>query len=549
MCTIFKKIYFISLISLCLLSCEKLDSYLDKAESGGNSQEEIFGDYLLSQGFLSNVYTGLPSEYERKYTAITDESKSLLGTGALENRVLIGDFSPSSNPIDVWAYYFQAIRKANIFLQNVENIPTLDTEQQQGKIRMKGEAMFLRAFFYAELHKRYGGVPILTEPLDITANTKLPRNSEAEVANFIKNECTAAAILLPISYNANELGRATRGAALALKARTLLYSASLLHNPDGVKDKWKAASDAAKEVIDLQIYSLDNNYKLLFHKRVSPEIIFQHTVNYTLFTSQLIVFSLGGTMVYYVPTQNLVDDYEMINGIKPIASYNPDGTPNVNPGSGYNPANPYINRDPRFYMSILYNGSTWRLSQINTYVGAPSNGIDAKSNPAATGYYLAKMLDQTASVSPTVINSSNYWIFMRYGEVLLNYAEALNEYLDAPDVNVYNAINTIRSRAGVGMPNIPSGLNKGQMRDRIRQERRIELAFEPYRYWDIKRWEIGEQVMQEAYGMRITKNPNGSFSYLRVLVDTRNYFPRYDLFPIPQSEINKNPNLTQNPEY
>lgn len=549
MMTTLKKIVYSCFIVLCLLSCKKLDSYLDKAESGGRTLDEIFGQYILAEGFLSNIYAALPSEYDRKYAAATDESKSLLSTGALENRILIGDFSPSSNPYDVWTVTYQAIRKVNIFLQNVDKVPTLDNEQEQGKVRMKGEGLFLRAFFYAELFKRYGGVPIVTEPLDINGDIRIPKNTAEEVVAFIKNDCTLAATYLSPTYPANQLGRATRGAALALKARTLLYAASLLHNPANNKEKWKAAADAAKDVMNLQLYSLDANYKLLFHKRISTEIIFQHTVNYTNFTSQLIPFSLGSTSVYYVPLQNLVDDYEMTNGLKPVASYNANGTPNVNPGSGYDPNDPYLNRDPRFYMSILYNGSTWRQVKINTHVGAPNDGIDAKSNPAATGYYLAKLLDQTASVAPTVIPSSNYWIYMRYAEVLLNYAEAQNEYLDAPDASIYDAVNAIRKRVGVNMPNLPGGLNKNDMRERIRQERRIELAFEGHRYWDIKRWRIGENVMKEAYGMRIIKNTNNTFTYNRILIETRQYLPKYDLFPIPQSEINRNPNLKQNPDY
>ncbi len=545
----FKNIFSFVISGICFASCNKLDSYLDKAESGGRTPEEIFGQYTTAEGFLSNIYSALPSEYDRKYTAATDESKSLLSTGARENLLLMGDFSPSSNPYDIWAVTYQSIRKANIFLQYADEIASLDFEQEQGKLRMKGEALFLRAFFYAELHKRYGAVPILTKPLELTGDTKLPRNTEEEVVEFIKNDCIQAAMLLPVSYPPNQLGRATKGAALALKARTLLYSASLLHNSGNNRDKWKAAADAAKEVIDLNTYSLDESYKMLFHKRISPEIIFQHTVNYITFTSQLMPFSLGGNMVYYVPIQNLVDDYEMINGSKPILSYNPDGSPNINPGSGYNPEAPYLNRDPRFYMSVLYNGSKWRQADIFTHVGAPNDGIDAKSNPAATGYYFCKMLDPAASITPTTINGSNYWIFFRYAEILLNYAEALNEYLDAPDFDVYESINTVRSRQGVKMPALPNNLNKDQMRERIRQERRIELAFEGHRFWDMKRWRIGTEIMSEAYGMRITKTQDGTFSYQRILIDSRTYLPRYDLFPIPQTEINKNPNLTQNPGY
>src|SRR5690606_616456 len=166
-------------------------------------------------------------------------------------------------------------------------------------------------------------------------------------------------------------------------------------------------------------------------------------------------------------------------------------------------------------ISILYNGSTWRNTPIYTYVGSSTDEIGIGPGQNIPGYLFCKMLDESAYITPSVRNGSNYWIFMRYAEVLLIYAEAQNEYLDAPDNSIYEAVNEIRSRPGVNMPDIPSGLTKEEMREKIRHERRIELAFESHRFWDMKRWRISTDVLKAAYGMRATKQDDGSFSYQR----------------------------------
>src|SRR5690606_5976507 len=306
----------------------------------------------------------------------------------------------------------------------------------------------LRAYFYAELFRRWGGVPILKEPLDINEDMQIPRNTAAEVVKFIVDECDKAADLLDVEHPPIHLGRASKGSALALKSRVLLHFASPLHNPSNDAQVWQRAADAAKEVIDLDYYQLHTNYKNLFHTRVSREIIFQRTSNYTDFTLQTFVPSHGG-QVGITPLQNLVDMYEMTNGELPFLEENPGLSPTINPASGYNPDNPYVNRDPRFYMSILYNGSTWRQVSVYTYVGAPQDGIGGGFNNTTTGYYLAKLVDQNASRIPTVQNGTYYWIYFRYAEVLLNYAEALNEALSSPNTEIYNAINSVRSRPGV----------------------------------------------------------------------------------------------------
>ena len=534
------------LTTLFLVGCD-IDKYLDKAESGGLTLEEVFGDYAQAEKFLSNIYAQLPVDYTNKYTNASDDSESPHGTAG-ENQINNGVFSPASNPFNNWTATYQAIRSANIFLQNADRIPVVNQNQSTGKPRMIGEATFLRAYFYAELFRRWGGVPLITEPLDINQSMQIPRNTAAEVVDFLIQECDKAADLLELEYPSIHLGRATKGAALALKSRVLLHYASALHNPSNDPQLWQQAADAAKAVIDLDFYALHNDYKALFHTRTSREIIFQSTVNYTNFTLQTFVPSQGG-QVGITPLQNLVDMYEMTNGELPFLSENPGIAPTINPASGYNPERPYENRDPRFYMSILFNGATWRQQPIYTYQGAPLDGIGGGFNNTTTGYYLAKMVDQNSSRTPTIQNGNYYWIYFRYAEILLNYAEALNEALSAPNSEVYRAINEIRERPGVNMPRIPAELSKAQMRKRIRNERRIELAFEGQRYFDLKRWRIGAQVVPNAYGMHITRRDDGSFVYNRFLVENRVYPNHFDLFPIMQTEINRNNALEQNPDY
>jgi hypothetical protein len=338
------------------------------------------------------------------------------------------------------------------------------------------------------------------------------------------------------------MGRATKGAALLLKSRVLLYAASLLHNPDNKPEKWQRAADAAKAVMDLGVYRLDDNYKTLFHTRNSPEVIFQSTINQIYkvvandWVRQTEPPSQGGGWGNLQPLQNIVDEYEMMNG-KMI----------TDPSSGYDPNNPYVNRDPRFQQSIIYNGRKWGNGTIYTYVGSGVDGLNYNTASTQTGYYVAKLLDSNATLITSYKGGSHYWVFMRYAEALLNYAEAQNEVLAAPDASVYNAINQIRSRTNVGMPPLPAGLSKDDMRQRIRHERRVELAFEAQRFWDIRRWRIGTHETT-AWGMRITKTGT-TYKYEKFVVENRVYQPAFDLFPIPQTEIDKDQALQQNTGY
>lgn len=222
----------------------------------------------------------------------------------------------------------------------------------------------------------------------------------------------------------------------------------------------------------------------------------------------------------------------------------------TDPTSGYDATKPYVGRDPRFYQSIIYDGCKWAGATINTYVGSGVDGLNYNNNAAATktGYYVAKLLDENATLITSYKPGSHYWVFMRYAEALLNYAEAKNEALGAPDQTVYDAVNQIRDRNNVKMPALPTGLSKEEMRQRIRHERRIELAFETHRFWDLRRWRSGTQEGTAAYGMRVTKSGT-VYTYEKFLLENRVYRPAFDLFPIPQTEREKNQALTQNQGY
>ena len=541
---------------ICLIttitSCKKVGSYLDKAESGGTTEDQVFANYVQAQGFLANIYSAglgtgdwFAGNNAFTWTAATDDARCQYNYAYAPIVYTNGSLSSTNNPIDAWPKYYQAIRKANDFLAHIDLVPTGgDANEQDGKTRMKGEAYFLRAYYYAELYKRYGRVPLIDKVLSIDDDLNIPRSTDEETVAFITKNCDSAALLLPLTYPANNLGRATKGAAMMLKARTLLFGASLLHNASNDVQKWKDAAAAAKAVMDLGVYHLADNYKTMLHTRQSTEIIFQNTTNqvFKVATDDWVRVQQppgqGGGWANTQPLQDLVDAYEMKNGLAI-----------TDPASGYDPQNPYKNRDPRMAMTVIYNGAPWAGTTIYTYVNSGANGLNYKAGATQTGYYMGgKMLDETSTLITSYQPGSHFWVYMRYAETLLDYAEAQNEAA-GPDQSVYDAINAIRGRTSVVMPPLPAGLTKDQMRDKIRHERRIEMALEDSRFWDVRRWRIGQQVMTVANGMRATKNANGTYTYAPFLVENRVYKPAYDLWPILQTELLKNKALVQNDGY
>ncbi|WP_270088035.1 RagB/SusD family nutrient uptake outer membrane protein [Sphingobacterium sp. SYP-B4668] len=525
-----------------LFSCSKLDSYLDKAESGGMLEEEVFGNYRQTERFLAQVYgSGLKIDWvgsglwSFSYDGATDNGYCAYRYWPSPKFMYDGNLTPSNNPIDQWADLYAAIRRVNLFIEKIDGLPVSAKNQEEeiGKARMKGEAFFLRAWFYSELFKRYGGVPLIDRVLQVSDDLNIPRADAAAIVGFIVEDCDKAASLLPTDYTTKDLGRATKGAALALKSRMLLYAASPLHNPSNNIELWERAAKAAQDVISLGVYSLHGSFKDVLHTRNSAENIFQYTANYEDQLRNNLMPSQGGFAIVH-PSQELVDAFEMKDGKKYSES------------PLYDADNPYENRDPRFQMTIVHNNMPWRGLPIETFEGGLDGINGSGDNYTRTGYYLAKTLDVNGSITPIWRPGSHFFVFIRYAEILLNYAEAKNEALSAPDQSVYQAVDQVRAR--VSMPALPAGLTKVQMRERIQNERRIELAFESHRFWDLRRWRIGEQILKEVHGMKITKS-GSDWKYLPFKIESRFYKNTYDLFPIPQSEINRNSALTQNPGY
>jgi hypothetical protein len=324
----------------------------------------------------------------------------------------------------------------------------------------------------------------------------------------------------------------------------LLHYASPINNPSNEAARWQSAAAASKAVMDLTVYSLyPDYYKLFIDKAGNNEIIYVSKFERPGRTQQTpwkLAMSIqapdviGGAWGGFSPTQNLVDAYEMKNG-KPV----------TDPGSGYNPQDPYKNRDNRLDQSILRNGSFWKGVTVETFEGGnaqkPANGDRTK-----TGYGLKKLLDEKYVTADQVYQGGdNDWIFIRYAEVLLNYAEAQNEAA-GPDASVYSAVNLVRQRAG--QPDL-SGLGQAEMRERIRNERRVELAFEEHRFWDVRRWKQGATYFNGPVNkVKIIKS-GATFNYTIEELEKRTYKEDFNLLPIPQTERDRNPNLEQNPGY
>jgi hypothetical protein len=446
---------------------------------------------------------------------------------------------------DIWVQEYAIIRKANSFMEKIDAVPG----DENLKKRMKAEAQFLRAFAYEELVKCFGGVPLM-----LTAGTPeesiIPRNTYDECVAQIVKDCDESAANLPVVMPTSELGRATKMAALSLKARILLYKASPLNNTNNDAGQWTTAANAAKDAMNFGPapgsgdYSLfPDYYRLFIDKPGNKEVIWARK-----FQNPSINPSDGARNKWYMsvpgvndgawggfcPTQNLVDAYEMKNG-KPIGEA----------GSGYNPQNPYTDRDARLDKSVLHQGSVYKGGIIiETFRGGNTNNTNRLDSPK-TGYGLLKMIDTSKYGANG--NADNDWIFIRYAEVLLNYAEAKNE-ASGPDATVYDAINQVRIRAG--QPPLAAGFTKEELRERIRNERRVELVFEEHRFFDVRRWKLGMTYFKEPVRkVQIIKEGNGTLTYGYPVWENRDYKEFQNLLPIPQNEIDRNGKLVQNNGY
>lgn len=545
-------ILFILPVFFTQVSCKK--DFLERTPGVDLPEDSVFADPILASEYANYAYTFLIDDYARfnDHAGTTSQASDEAVSGNLSSSVrflnlgLYHDHSEkvaSLNDIsDVWEREYAGIRVANIMLSKIGDVPWTAA---QSPVRIDGEMHFLRAFFYFELIKRFGGVPIIDHVYGANDDIDIPRNTYDECVSFILQDLDIAEQELPADYGDSDYGRATLGAAKALRARALLYAASPLNNEPGDKNKWKLAADAARAVMEMNKYSLQDTYNDILNVPTSPEyIMIKIRGPRVSYDNKIKDFAMspgsGGINGQMNPTQNHVDMYEMTSGKKI-----------TDPDSGYDPQNPYANRDPRLTGNVLYNNELWQGRRLEMWNG----GKDYQTNNpiyTVTRYYCRKMWPEayTGTGSGTALLN---FIFFRYAEVLLNYAEAQNE-ATGPDASVYDAINQIRNRTSVQMPPVAAGLTQAQMREVIRHERAIELAFEDFRWYDIMRWKIGTDVInQPVYGMNVEKNTDGSFTYSKVLLPSsyqKVFTDKQNLYPIPRTEIYKSKDiLKQNPDW
>lgn len=559
-----KKINILLSSSIAVLLLSSCNPILDREMILTMTEKQALESYDVAQKRVNGLYTYLPNGFSpvggAMMAAASDEAEYSVASSSV-HMFNNGSWNPLNNPDNVWTYYYQGIRQATLFLETADQINMerykldpqnqADYEMRMANIeRWKYEARFLRAYFYSELVKRYGGVPLANELMDMDTDYRnIPRNTLQECIDFIVDECGQVAPHLPAVYQASDMGRVTRGAALALKSRVLLYAASeLFNNPvwaQGYERKdlislsgtdrqtrWENAAKAAGEVLwgaDVAEagYKLSGNYQSLFRSFSDNEIVlvrrngydnsFEKS-NYPIGADQ----ATGGT----APSGNLVDAYETTGG-KTFTWKDPSMA-----------ARPYENRDPRFAATIMPNNSTFQGRPVECWEGG-ADGPD-KNNASRTGYYLLKYVDPELKLlqGQSAIHS---WIIIRLGEIYLNYAEAMNEAYGPDAKGIYGksareAVNEVRGR--VGMPDVVAD-SKEEMREKIRHERRVELAFEDHRFWDVRRWMTApDDLNAPLKGVKVTRLSYNSFEYQSVEVESRSFKRSMYFYPIPQNELN-----------
>ncbi|HLR24568.1 MAG TPA: RagB/SusD family nutrient uptake outer membrane protein [Fodinibius sp.] len=539
------KIFFslVLVSTIFISSCD--DNFLGGKPLDQVSDSDIWQDISMTQTFVDNIYGNMRTGHEdnMSFSVSADESYQWEDVGA--QIIQRGDVTPSDlGQLDwTWEHYYEIIAGCNRFTSKVtadvrENLAAQDQEQLN---RMTGEIKTLRAFAYHRLSSLFGGVPLIITSFSLNDDFKVERSSYEEVVDFIVSELDEASNILPVSYSDSERGRITKGAALAIKSRVLLYAASSLHNPNGDVTKWQVASDAAKDVINLDQYSLYPDYGELFTEEgnFNNESIWELVINnesWQQFALERNLFPNGsGGWAVTVPTQNQVDAYETKNGLLPKDD------------PSYNPQNPWVNRDPRFYDTILYNGAPWRDRTIEVFRPGGADSPDGARDPhnaSRTGYYTKKFVDENWAGSMGESSSPN-WMMIRYAEILLNYAEAQFHLGNEGIAREY--VNMVRSRPSVDMPDVTE--SGSALLDRIKNERRVEFYLEEHRFFDVRRWTEQFASTDSIRRVQVMVESDGETTISYSGIQSWKLPEHTYLLPIPQDEILSNPALNQNPGY
>ena len=534
--------------------------FMDCDESDNYTKEDVLDSYTRVKQLVTNIYGYLKADFcsidGAMLDAATDDAIHIYDSSNIQ-RFVNGTWSANNTVDDQWSNYYTGIRAANLYLAETANLTFDDwkySDEYENMMKCfnnyKYEVRFLRAYFYFELVRRYQNIPLVTKVLSREeANAAEPVPAQ-DIFDFIISECTELSALLPVSYDNMpniEGGRATRGAALALKARAALYAASPLYNTANAPSKWVTAAEAAYEIIGNRSelgYGLDNSFANLFgatNYNSSEVILVRPTGTSTSFESANYPMGVSGGETSTCPTENLASAFEMADG--EAFDWN----------NAEMRANPYANRDPRFYLTIVHNGMNWPADKAVEIWEGGANGLPL-TNATTTGYYLRKYVDNSISFEAGATTSATHhnWVLFRYAEVLLNYAEAMvNAYGDinhttsACPLSALEAINQVRGRSGVNMPALPSTLSADEFLKRVKNERRVELAFEGHRFWDLRRWKDLDES-KDIYAVKITNN-NGTMNYERSLLESRTIEDKLYFYPISNTELFKNENLVQNP--
>ena len=550
-------------IILFILACVIPASCVDLNYTEQNTRDEEWTYEYFAEGIKNMVFDVYAQVYNNEFddnsayflAGATDEAQYALETGAVNNYVN-GGWSAANPYSRTWSKCYTAIADVCMYLEKIEQADITEWQYnanynnwvQQMEL-FPYELRFLRAYFYFELLRSYGDVPLVTTTLTNAQANTITRTPADEIVKFIVDELDAIAPYLPVSYITevnSEIGRATRVAAFALKARTLLYAASPLFNPNGDKAKWEKAAEACKYILDnaatwglkLSKYDALWGHDAFFN----PEIIFGlgrgesnsfEMANYPVGVEN---GSSGNC-----PSQSLVDQYEYQDNGQTFAQRYPG---NVD----LNAVDPYEGLDPRFALTVVKNGDEWptngsQKKAIETFRG----GFNAlpKYGATPTGYYLRKYVDGSCvTTADNQTTRRHTWILFRLGEIYLDYAEAVFHATGSANDATYGltaneAVNKLRDRSDIQMPKFTE--DGDAWLARYERERMVELAFENHRFWDVRRWKKGAQYFKTVQVANISANLQLTRSTV-----TRQWDEKYNFYPIPQSELKKNPNLTQN---
>ena len=576
MITKINKMVFGAVAVLTITSC---GDRMDYKEYNVYDKDYIEQNFTRIGGFMTNLYNTVDYDYGNfssgaMLASASDESEYSQIGNAIEDfyNGAWSSLNAKESLPSGWTKMYQGIATANAYLGEFQDATfdelALNTDYQAQMHRYRNyqyEARFMRAYYYFNLVKTYGGVPLVDHVMTAEEINQLSRTDADGIFSFIISECDAIKDLIVENYSdlgqyaltSEETGRADRLAVLALKARAALYWASPLFNSTNNAERWHQAALYTKELIDAceaRGKGLCSSYADLWSARayntasIAKEVIFGRRYNSTSSGDHVVegynypVGIEGGTGGN-CPTQNLVDAYDMVNGL-----------PIDDPASGYDATNPYANRDARLTATIARNGDVWpsyQTAALQTYQGGV-NG-EPQTNATPTGYYLKKLCNGSISLASngTVKNATHMWLTFRMGEFYLNYAEAVFKYLGNADatsaefpMSAREAVNKTRQRAGVGT--FDTGMDNTTFWTRYQKERMVELAFEGHRFWDVRRWKEADKFLTSITEMKLTKNDDGTISYTRNTV-ARQWNDKMYLFPIPQTERMKNPNLEQNP--